>query len=314
MGVIAKVLVTGCAGFIGSNLVEELLVKGHDVAGIDDLSTGRLENMEGMDFEFSRGSINDRGLLLKILKDADFVLHQAAIPSVPRSIANPIETNHANVDGTLNLLVCARDSGVRRVVFASSSSVYGSIEQLPVKESAPAFPISPYALSKYAGEEYCRLFNDIFGLETTSLRYFNVFGPRQNPDSQYSAVIPKFIKSMLSGKKPTIYGDGEQTRDFSHIENAVRANMLALKAGKKSCGRAYNIACGERINLNQLVEQINSVLGISIKPKYTKQRAGDVRHSQADFSQAKKFLGYAPVIYFRDGLAETIDWYKKAGE
>ena len=313
MDVIARVLVTGCAGFIGSNMVEELLAKGHEVAGIDDLSTGRLENMKGTDFEFSRGSINDRELLLKILKDADFVLHQAAIPSVPRSIENPIETNHANVDGTLNVLVCARDSGVRRVVFASSSSVYGPTDKLPVRESLPTFPISPYALSKYAGEEYCRLFNDIFDLETISLRYFNVFGPRQDPDSQYSAVIPKFIKSMLSGKRPTIYGDGEQTRDFSHIGNVVRANMLALKAAKGSCGKAYNIACGERIKLNQLVEQINSALGSSIKPKYTKQRAGDVRHSQADFSLAKKFLGYSPVIHFRDGLEKTIDWYKEGG-
>ncbi len=307
-----KVLVTGCAGFIGSNLVEALLKKGYDVAGIDDFSTGRKENMRGMRFEFHRGSINDRKLMMRILHGVDFVSHQAAIPSVPRSIEDPIETNHANIDGTLSLLVCARDAGVKRVVFASSSSIYGSGKQLPKRESMTADPISPYALSKHVGEVYCRLFNDIYGLETIILRYFNVFGPRQNPDSDYAAVIPKFIKLMLLGKTPTIYGDGEQTRDFSHVENVIGANIMSMTAPKKACGTAYNIACEERTSLNRLVSEINGILGTAIKPRYAVERPGDVKHSLADISLARRNLGYKPGIGFRAGLEKVIGWYRSA--
>jgi nucleoside-diphosphate-sugar epimerase len=310
---IAKVLVTGCAGFIGSNLVEELLKLGYSVSGVDDLSTGRSENTKGLDFEFHKGTINDKALMMKILKGVDFVMHQAAIPSVPRSISDPIESNHANVDGTLNLLVCARDSDVKRLVFASSSSVYGSSPELPKKEGTPSAPISPYALTKHVGEVYCKLFFDIYGLETISLRYFNVFGPRQNPDSQYAAVVPKFIKMMLRSKSPPIFGDGEQTRDFSYVANVLDANILALKAPKKACGPAYNIACGEKISVNRLVEEINSILGTGIKPRYAKERPGDIKHSLADITLAKKWLGYKPSIKFREGLAKTVEWHKNSG-
>ncbi|HEY9205611.1 MAG TPA: SDR family oxidoreductase [Candidatus Methanoperedens sp.] len=305
-----KVLVTGCAGFIGSNIVERLIETEFDVLGIDDLSTGKKDNIKDIDFEFIQGSVNDKTLLMETLKNVDYILHQAAIPSVPRSIDDPIYSNIANIDGTLNLLVCAKDSGIKRVVYASSSSVYGNSEKLPKKENMKINPLSPYALTKYAGEAYCKLFNDIYGLETISLRYFNVFGKKQDPSSQYSAVIPKFIKLMLSGKSPVIFGDGLTSRDFSYIENNIEANILAMKAPKKACGKVYNIACGERTNLNELVEYINTILGTDIKPIYDKERPGDVRHSLADISLARKYLGYEPKVYFKEGLKKTLKWYK----
>lgn len=305
-----KVLVTGCAGFIGSNIVESLINKNYSVVGLDDLSTGRIENLKGLDFKFIRGSINDKKLLMKILPDIDYVLHQAAIPSVFRSIEDPVKSNYSNINGTLNLLVCARDSNVKRVVYASSSSVYGDSKELPKKEALKINPISPYALTKYAGEQYCKLFNDIYGLETISLRYFNVFGPRQDPNSEYSAVIPKFIRLMLDGKRPTIYGDGFTSRDFTYIENVIEANILCLNAPENSCGEAYNIACGERISLNKLVETINEILGSDIKPKFDKEKPGDIKHSLADISKARKYLNYKPKIFFREGLKKTIEWYK----
>ena len=290
--------------------MEVLIKRGFDVIGIDDFSTGKMKNIEDLDFEFIQGSINDRDLLMKILKRVDNILHQAAIPSVPRSIDDPVSSNIANIDGTLNLLLCARDSGVKRVIYASSSSVYGDSEKLPKTEDMAINPLSPYALTKYAGEIYCKLFNDLYGLETINLRYFNVFGPKQDPTSEYSAVIPKFIKLMLLGKKPVIFGDGITSRDFSYIENNVHANILAMTASKQACGKVYNIACGERTSLNELVEQINTILGTDIKQIYDKEKPGDIKHSLADISLAKKHLGYEPKVIFRDGLEKTIVWFK----
>ena len=301
---------TGCAGFIGSNIVEALIKRGFDVIGIDDFSTGKKKNIEDLDFEFIQGSINDRDLLMKILKRVDHILHQAAIPSVPRSIDDPMRSNIVNIDGTLNLLICAKDSGIKRVVYASSSSVYGDSEKLPKKEDMAINPLSPYALTKYAGERYCKLFNDIYGLETISLRYFNVFGPKQDPTSEYSAVIPIFIKLMLSGDNPVIFGDGSTSRDFSYIENNVDANILAMIAPEQACGKVYNIACEERTSLNELVEYINVILNTDFKPIHEEERPGDIKHSLADISLARKYLNYKPKVYFREGLEKTIEWYK----
>ena len=309
----ARVLVTGCCGFIGSNLVESLIGKGFEVSGIDDMSTGRPHNTDGMDYDFHRGSVNDRKLLMKALEGADFVLHHAAIPSVPQSISDPLLTNSANVDGTLSVLVCARDAGVKRLVFASSSSVYGNNPELPKKETMRPDPASPYALMKLTGETYCRLFTEIYGFETVSLRYFNIFGPRQNPDSQYSAVIPKFIKLMLRGEMPTIFGDGSQSRDFSFVDNVVEANMLSMKAPKAAAGKAYNIACGERTTLTGLVKMINGMIGKDIKPLHAAEREGDIMHSLADISLAGRMLGYQPKVLFREGLERTVAWYKGGG-
>ena len=301
---------TGCAGFIGSNIVEALIKRGFDVIGIDDFSTGKKKNIEDLDFEFIQGSINDRDLLMKILKRVDHILHQAAIPSVPRSIDDPMRSNIVNIDGTLNLLICAKDSGIKRVVYASSSSVYGDSEKLPKKEDMAINPLSPYALTKYAGERYCKLFNDIYGLETISLRYFNVFGPKQDPTSEYSAVIPIFIKLMLSGDNPVIFGDGSTSRDFSYIESNVDANILAMIAPEQACGKVYNIACEERTSLNELVEYINVILNTDFKPIHEEERPGDIKHSLADISLARKYLNYKPKVYFREGLEKTIEWYK----
>ena len=301
---------TGCAGFIGSNIVEALIKRGLDVIGIDDFSTGKMKNIEDLDFEFIQGSVNDRDLLMKILKRVDHILHQAAIPSVPRSIDDPVSSNTVNIDGTLNLLICAKDSGIKRVVYASSSSVYGDSEKLPKKEDMNINPLSPYALTKYAGERYCKLFNDLYGLETISLRYFNVFGPKQDPTSEYSAVIPIFIKLMLSGDNPVIFGNGSTSRDFSYIENNVDANILAMIAPEQACGKVYNIACEERTSLNELVEYINVILNTDFKPIHEEERPGDIKHSLADISLARKYLNYKPKVYFREGLEKTIEWYK----
>jgi len=304
-----RILVTGCAGFIGSNIVDALIKRGSNVIGIDNFSTGKDENIKDLDFEFIKGSINDRALLMKNLEQVDYILHQAAIPSVPRSIDDPMSSNIANIDGTLNLLLCARDSGVKRVIYASSSAVYGDSEKLPKTEDMAINPLSPYALTKYTGEQYCKLFNDLYGLETISLRYFNVFGPKQDPTSEYSAVIPKFVKLMLVEKNPVIFGDGFTSRDFSYVEDNVLANLLAMAAPEEACGKAYNIACGVRTSLNELVEQINMILGTAIKPVYDKEKPGDIKHSLADISLAKKYLGYEPKVNFREGLEKTIEWY-----
>ena len=307
----AKYIVTGGAGFIGSNITRELVRLGHTVKVIDNLSTGKLENLNNISkkIKFVKGNICNLNLLQKELHGFDFVLHQAALCSVPRSIANPARTNRNNIDGTLNVLVTSRDQKIKRVVFASSSSVYGDIESEFKTEGNTGKILSPYALTKFTGEEYCRLFYKIYGLETISLRYFNVFGPAQDPDSQYAAVIPKFIKLMMAGKRPTIYGDGNQSRDFTFVKNNVLANILAAKS-HPGAGEVFNIACGENFTLNQLVQLINQELKTNIKPIYTSKRPGDIKHSKAEIKKAKKTIGYQPKVYFKEGLRETIQWYK----
>ena len=302
-------LVTGGTGFIGSNLSEELLKRGHKVRIIDNLSTGKEENIRDFikDIEFINGDIRDINTVKKAAHGVDYILHQAALPSVPRSVANPIETNNTNIDGTLNVLVAARDEGVKRVVLASSSSVYGNSEALPKIETMGAKPLSPYAITKYAGELYAKVFYDIYGLETVCLRYFNIFGPKQDPNSQYAAVIPRFITAMFKGESPVIYGEGEQSRDFTYIDNAVEANILAAASPEAGHGEAVNIACGKRLSLNQLVDMINAILGKNIKPVYAGEKKGDVKHSLADISLAESLLGYKVKVNMEEGLQKLLD-------
>lgn len=306
-------LVTGGAGFIGSNIVERLVAQGETVRILDNFATGRRENLR--DFEgkatLIEGDLCDLPTVQTATAGVDYVLHQAAIPSVPRSVKDPIGSNRANVDGTLNLLVAARDAGVKRLVFAASSSAYGNTRRLPKVETIRPDPLSPYAAAKLVGEYYCKIFTEVFGFETISLRYFNVFGPRQDPTSQYAAVIPLFITAMLRGQQPTIFGDGEQSRDFTFVENVVHANLLATKAPKKACGQVLNTACGDRKTLNQLVAILNELLGTNIKPVYAPPRAGDVLHSHADIRRAQKLLGYQPQVTFEEGLCRTVEWYRK---
>ncbi|MDX6723614.1 MAG: UDP-glucose 4-epimerase, partial [Solirubrobacteraceae bacterium] len=281
-----QLLVTGGGGFIGSHLVERLVRDGHRVRVIDNFTTGHRRNLMPIidEVELVEGDLQSYERAHAAVRGCEVVLHQAAMPSVPRSVQDPLTSNASNVIGTLNVLLAARDSGVRRVVFASSSSVYGATPALPKHEGLPTLPISPYAVAKLAGEGYCRSFSEVYGLETVALRYFNVFGPRQDPQSQYSAVIPNFITAALRGESPVIFGDGEQSRDFTYIENVVEANLLAMTAGPEVAGRAYNVACGERISLNDLVANIGRVLGRAIEPRYEAGRPGDVRHSMADSS------------------------------
>lgn len=304
----ATYLVTGGAGFIGSNIVEELIKRDECVKVLDNLSTGKRENIEPfMDkIEFIEGDIRNLDIVRKAMAGVDFVLHQAALPSVPRSINDPIATNEVNVNGTLNLLVAAKDAGVKRVIYASSSSIYGSSETLLKREDMPPTPLSPYAASKLAGENYCRIFYQIYGLETVCFRYFNVFGPRQDPDSQYSGVIPKFIAAIKQGKTPTIYGDGTQSRDFTYVANVVEANLLACKADD-AVGEVFSIACGERQSLIDLVDNLNRILGKDAKPVFAESRKGDVKHSLADIQKAKRILGYRVIVDFLCGLELTID-------
>jgi UDP-glucose 4-epimerase len=308
----ARYLVTGGAGFIGSHIVEELLKRGEKVRIIDNLSTGKIDNIKDFlsEVEFLEGDLRDINKVREAVEGVDYVLHQAAIPSVPRSIIDPISSNSANVDGTLNLLFAAKEAGVKRVVIASSSSVYGDSQILPKSEEFTPNPISPYAVTKLVKELYARVFYQIYGLETVSLRYFNVFGPRQDPTSQYAAVIPRFITKMLKGESPVIFGDGEQSRDFTYVKNVVEANILASISDKVGHGEVINIACGESITLNQLVNRINEILGTNIRPIYTEPRPGDVRHSLASINRAKELLGYTVKVSFLDGLKETINWYK----
>lgn len=305
-------LVTGGAGFIGSNLVEALVKRGEKVRVLDDFSTGARENISAWadQIEIIEGSITNPETCAKSVAGVDFVLHQAAMPSVPKSVEFPAESNAVNVDGTLNLLIAARDAKVKRVVYAASSSAYGDTPTLPKVESMPANPMSPYAVQKYTGEMYMRVFHRVYGLETVCLRYFNIFGPRQDPASQYSAVIPKFICAILDGKSPTIFGDGSQSRDFTYIDNVVEANILACHADSKCAGQLLNMACGERIDLNGLAEVINKALGTNHKPVHETTRVGDVKHSLADISAAKEFIGYEPLVKFEQGIAKTIEWYK----
>lgn len=302
-----KVIVLGGAGFIGSNLAEELAKK-HHVVIIDDLSTGRIENIQiqmNDNIEFVKGSISDLSRLRQIFEGAYCVFHQAAIPSVQRSIENPLATNEVNVDGTLKVLIAARDCGIKKVVYASSSSVYGTTAELPKKESMKPNPLSAYAASKLAGEYYCTAFS-VYGLKTVALRYFNVYGPKQDACSDYAAVIPRFIAKVRSNNPPVIYGDGQNTRDFTFVKDVVRANILAMDRGEG----AFNIASGKRISINELADMIAGMLGKNLKAVYTDPRKGDVRHSLADISRAKKELQYEPEYSLEEGLDMTIKWFE----
>jgi len=305
-------LVTGGAGFIGSHIASGLTAKGARVRVIDDLSTGYRQNLEeiGGDIDFVEGSVADENALRRALRDVEIVFHQAAIPSVPRSVENPRQTHVACVDATFSLLLAAREMGVRRIVYAGSSSAYGDQPTLPKAEGMLPEPLSPYAVAKLVGEYYCQVFTRVYGLETVTLRYFNVFGPRQDPSSQYSGVISRFISALLTGERPVIYGDGEQSRDFTYIDNVVSANLKAAETSK-GLGQIINIANGERISLNQLLQELISLSGRSgVTPDYQPTRAGDVKHSLADISRAREFLAYKPLVDLRTGLQKTIDWWK----
>ena len=309
----AHYLVTGGAGFIGSHLAEELIRRGHRVRVADSLVTGRLSNIshiQGVDF--LQGDLAEVEFAVRALQGIDYVLHQAAIPSVPRSVKDPVTSNRANVDGTLNVLVAARDAGVKRVVFAGSSSVYGDTPTLPKQEDMPSRPMSPYALQKVIGEQYMRLFTELYGLETVTIRYFNVFGPRQDPSSAYSGVISVFATALLEGRPPTIFGDGEQTRDFTYVANVVDGVLRACDADGAS-GEVINVATGGRVSLNSLFETMRRLIGVDVRPVYAPGRPGDVRDSQADITKARRLLGYAPTIGFEDGLRTTVDWYRTSG-
>jgi len=306
-----KALVTGGAGFIGGHLVEALVARGDDVVVLDDLSTGRRENLVAVRdrIRLVVGSVADPETVRACCADRDVVFHQAALASVPRSVKDPIGTNAANVDGTLQLLWSAHACGVKRVVYAASSSAYGDTEVLPKREDMPARPLSPYAVQKHVGELYAGVFARLYGLSSVCLRYFNVFGPRQDPQSQYAAVVPIFITRLMRGEAPVIYGDGEQSRDFTYVRNVVEANLLAAEAPDPG-GRIVNIACGERITLNELYRRLQGLTGCHLAPVYGPRRAGDVAHSQADIALASQVLGYHPVVSFDDGLAETVAWYR----
>ncbi len=307
-------LVTGGAGFIGSHIVESLVNQHQDIRVLDNFLTGKKENIADFidKIELIEGDIRDFQTCEKALTGVDFVLHQAALPSVPRSIEDPILTNEINVSGTLNLLVASRNAKVKRFVFASSSSVYGDDPSLPKDESMTGIPLSPYAASKIIGEKYCQVFSQNYGLDTVSLRYFNVFGPRQDPDSPYSAVIPIFIAKMKKGESPTIFGDGEQSRDFTFVRNVIDGNLLALEAHEVS-GEIINIACGDSITVNTLFQKIRDFQKKDIDPVYEKPRPGDIMHSFADITKAKKMLGFEPAVSLDDGLEETILWFSGRG-
>ncbi len=304
-------LVTGGAGFIGSNIVESLLKRGVSIRVVDNFATGRKENIQPFldRVDFREISICDLEALRETMKGVDYVIHQAAIPSVPKSIIDPVASHHADVTGTLNVLWAAKQAGVKRVVYAASSSAYGDIETLPKEESMAPHPISPYGLMKYVGEEYCRIFTLIYGLETVALRYFNVFGPRQDPTSPYSGVLSRFITVMLQGESPTIFGDGEQTRDFTFVDNIVEANWLACHA-EGVAGAMFNIACERRISLNQIVKLLNDMLRLKVAPVYEPARTGDIKHSLADISRAVAKLAYRPLVSFEEGLERTVAWYR----
>ena len=306
----AHYLVTGGAGFIGSHLSTELVRRGHRVRVADSLITGKKSNLDHIpDVEFLEGDLADADFARRAADGCDYVLHQAAIPSVPRSVKDPITTNRANIDATLNMLVAARDAGVRRLVFAASSSAYGDTPTLPKHERMPTGPLSPYALQKVVGEQYLQMFTRLYGLETVSIRYFNVFGARQDPSSPYSGVISVFATALLESRSPNIYGDGEQTRDFTYVANVVDGVLRACEAPRAS-GEIINVATGGRISLNALFRSMRGIIGGDVEPTYLPQRKGDVRDSQADISKAKALLGYEPIVPFEDGLAQTIEWYR----
>jgi UDP-glucose 4-epimerase len=312
----SKVLVTGGAGFIGSHLTEALLQEGHRVRVLDDFSTGKRKNLifdkKYPSLEIIEGDIRNLAICQKALKDAEVVFHQAALPSVERSVEDPLGSNAVNAGGTLNILFSAREERVKRVIYASSSSIYGDTPTLPKHEEMPSNPLSPYALQKYIGEQYCRLFYQLYGLETVSLRYFNIFGPKQDPASIYSAVIPRFIDALLKGHPPLIFGDGEQSRDFTYIDNVVRANLLAMSA-EHLHGEAINIACGKRVSLNQLLNILKEIVGSKVSPVYEEPRKGDVKHSLADINKGKKILNYDPQVGIEMGLKKTVEFFQKQG-
>jgi UDP-glucose 4-epimerase len=307
-----KFLVTGGAGFIGSNICNRLVSDGCFVRVVDNLLTGKKTNLAGIldKIEFIKADMGDENVARTAMKDIDMVLHQGALPSVPRSVDDPAATHRHCVDATFTLLLAARDAKVKRFVYASSSSAYGDTPTLPKVETMLPSPLSPYAAAKLAGEYYCSVFYNVFGLQTISLRYFNVFGPHQDPTSQYAAAIPAFVTSILKDKPPTIYGDGEQSRDFTYVDNVVEANLLAARA-RKAAGEVINIACGQAITVNEIIDMINEILGKNIKPIYAAPRPGDVKHSLADITLAKKLIKFKPKASFRQGLEKAIDWYRE---
>jgi UDP-glucose 4-epimerase len=304
----ASYLVTGGAGFIGSHLAEELVRRGATVRVVDSLITGRRSNLAHLPaVEFLEGDLANPDVAARAVSGVDYVLHQAAIPSVPRSVQDPVTSNRANITSTLNVLVAARDAGVKRLVYAGSSSAYGNTPTLPKREDMPANPLSPYALQKLVGEQYCQLFTQLYGFETVTTRYFNVFGPRQDPGSPYSGVISLFSTALLEGRQPVIYGDGEQTRDFTYVANVVDGVLRALEA-PKAAGEVINVATGGRISLNELLRVMNRIVGTHIGPVYQPARSGDVKDSQADISKAHSLLGYVPQVTLEDGLRRTLEW------
>ena len=308
-----RYLVTGGAGFIGSNIVDELVRRGHSVVVLDNLSTGKESNLAGVrsKIELNTGSVTDLAAVQAACRGAEYVIHLAARTSVPRSVEDPLGTNHTNIDGTLNVLVAARDAKVRRFVFAASSSAYGETPTLPKVETMQPDPISPYGVTKYVGELYAQVFGRVYGLETASLRYFNVFGPRQDPTSQYSGVLSRFMLAVIEGKPPVIYGDGEQSRDFTFVENIVDESLRACEAGGAS-GKVFNGGTGVRVTLNEVLRQLEKITGKKIPAKYEPARSGDILHSQADISLARKILGYEPRVLFEEGLKRTWDWNQAA--
>jgi nucleoside-diphosphate-sugar epimerase len=304
-------LVTGGAGFIGSHICERLLADGGSVRVLDNFSSGKDENLSGLrgEIDLIRGDVRDIETVRKAMSGVQVVFHEAALGSVPRSVEDPLTTHQSNITGTLNVLLAARDSGVRRLVYASSSSVYGETPELPKREGMTPQPLSPYALSKLAGEQYCVVFHRIYGLEAAALRYFNVFGPRQDPESQYAAVVPRFITSLLSGRRPVVFGDGLQSRDFTFVENVVEANLLASRA-PGAAGQVFNIACGSRYTLLELLAKLNEIIGGKTEPVHEPPRAGDIRDSQASIEAAEAGLGYRVTVGFDEGLRQTTDWYR----
>ena len=305
-------MVTGGAGFIGSNICRKLTSQGCFVRVVDNLLTGKRDNLADFieKIEFIEADMGDEKIARSAMKDIDIVLHQGALPSVPRSVDDPAATHKHCVDATFTLLLAARDAGIKRFVYASSSSAYGDTPTLPKVETMFANPLSPYAVAKLVGEYYCSVFYKVFGLETISLRYFNVFGPHQDPTSQYAAAIPAFVTAILKDEPPTVYGDGEQSRDFTYIDNVVEANLLAARA-EKTAGEVINIACGEAVTVNEIIGMINGIVGRDIKPKYEPMRPGDVKHSLADITLAEKTISFKPIVPFKDGLELAIDWYRK---